>query len=32
VVEFYEQRNLLKRVDANQTPEDVYNAIVEGVV
>ncbi len=31
VVEFYEQRSLLKRVDANQTPEEVYSAIVEGV-
>jgi len=31
VVEFYEQRDLLKRVDANQSPEEVFGAIVEGV-
>jgi adenylate kinase len=31
VVEFYEQRSLLRRVDANQTPEAVYEDITRGL-
>lgn len=31
VAEFYEARNLLRRVNANQTPEEVYADIMEGL-
>lgn len=32
VVEFYEARGLLRRIDANQTPEAVYSSITEGIL